>query len=489
MNQLTVNPARKKPAAEPAKASLEDGLVSGQTSLGLAVRGKLIKLNRLAVAFEVYDPAAVLRLSETLDDLKIFLDDRQVYAGRGVICNLFHTAALIVCEVKLDEPGVYVGVNLPNNGSISFLDAYQAFFGKWQNQTIVLPAFKMAVLDLEGYLSDLKLLLEQVEISFAPSAAPSRAEMEAKVFKDLSPVILGSVDAMREKLLAVAAEIEPDLYAAHQVFLQRHLHPLFLCAPFGNRTFYKPLGYPGDYEMMNMIYRNGFEGGSLYARMVHHWLVNQAPSISVRNRVAHMKDKLVAETLRGLRKNRTVRILNLGCGAAREVQEFIAENDFADRVDFTLLDFDAETLNYAKSKIEAVKLRHNRRTKVQYVRISATQLIKESAAPADHFFGGDFDLIYSGGLFDYLSDRVCKQIVGLFYDSLTPGGLVMVANMADKVPFRHMMEFLLDWHLLYRDSKNMATFVPENAPPDSWAVVAEAAAVNLFLEVRKPSDD
>ncbi len=495
MNNLTNSPARKRPAnssavsADSAQEALKDGLVLAQTSLGLELRGKLVRLSRLAVAFEIYDPAAVLRLSETLSDFKIFLDDKKVYFGRGVVSNLFHTSALIVCEVRLDEPGVYVGINMPDNGNVSFLDAYLAFFGKWQNQVKLLPAFKMAVLDLESYLSDLKLLLEQVEISLASSSAHRRAEMEPKVFKDLSPVILRSIDAMREKLLDVAAEIEPEQYAAHQVFMQRHLHPLFLCAPFGHRTFHKPLGYAGDYEMMNMIHRNTLEGGSLYARMVHYWLVNQAPSISVRNRVAHMKGKLVEETLRVLRQNRTVRILNLGCGPAREVQEFIAEHNFSDLVDFTLLDFDAETLGHAKSRLNEIKSRHNRQTKIQFLRLSAAQLIKESSVPSHDFLGGGFDLIYCGGLFDYLSDRVCKQIVGLFYNCLAPEGLVMVANMADKVPFRHMMEFLLDWHLIYRDSKCMATFVPENAPPDSWAVVTEAVTVNLFLEVRKPRND
>ncbi len=494
MNKLTKNPETKTPAATNVESkdfgsgALKDGLVICQTSLGVELRGKLIKLNRLVVAFEIYDPSAVLRLSETLSDLKIFLDDKQVYSGRGVISNLLQTAALIVCEVKLDEPGVYVGINMPFNGNISFLDAYKTFFGKWQSQAKVLPEFKMAVLDLESYLSDLKLLLEQVEISIVAHPSRSRAEIEPKIFQDLSPVILRSIDAMRERLLDIASKINPELYTAHQVFMQRHLHPLFLCAPFGHRTYYKPLGYAGDYEMMNMIHRNAFEGGSLYARMVHYWLVNQAPSISVRNRVAHMKNKLVEETLRVLRQKRAVRILNLGCGPAREVQEFISEYDFSDRVDFTLLDFDAETLNHVTSKLNEIKSRRKRSTTIQFLRTSATQLIKDSLLPSHSFLGGDFDLIYCGGLFDYLPDRVCKQIVGLFYDCLAPGGLVVVANMADKVPFRHMLEFLLDWHLIYRDRQCMATFVPDNAPSDSWSVITEPVAVNLFLEVRKPQN-
>jgi extracellular factor (EF) 3-hydroxypalmitic acid methyl ester biosynthesis protein len=86
-----------------------------------------------------------------------------------------------------------------------------------------------------------------------------------------------------------------------------------------------------------------------------------------------------------------------------------------------------------------------------------------------------------------LSERLCKQLVSMFYELLAPGGLVIVANMDDhQKPFRHMVEFLLDWHLLYRNPRSMSAWVPEAAPADSWSLVSEPVAVNMFLEVRKP---
>ena len=147
MNKLTKNPARKTTivakveSKDYANGAPKDGLVLCRTNSGVEVRGKLIKLNRFVVAFEIYDPGTVLRLSETLTDFKIFLDDKEVYSGRGVISNLVQTAALIVCEVKLGEPGVHVGINMPFNGNVSFMDAYHTFFGKWQNQAKVLRQY------------------------------------------------------------------------------------------------------------------------------------------------------------------------------------------------------------------------------------------------------------------------------------------------------------------------------------------------------------
>jgi extracellular factor (EF) 3-hydroxypalmitic acid methyl ester biosynthesis protein len=69
---------------------------------------------------------------------------------------------------------------------------------------------------------------------------------------------------------------------------------------------------------------------------------------------------------------------------------------------------------------------------------------------------------------------------------LQPGGLVLVANMNDSKPFRNFIEFLLDWHLIYRDSLQVRRFAADT-PANEACVIAEPTAVNLFLEVRKQS--
>src|SRR5438876_8063021 len=125
--------------------------------------------------------------------------------------------------------------------------------------------------------------------------------------------------------------------------MRRHLHPLVLCAPFPHRTFYKPLGYAGDYEMVNMIARDGHDGGSLYAKIVNCWFLKQAPSEAHRNRLRYLENKLLEETLRVIRAERQPRICNLACGPAVEVQRFLGEQTISDQAHFTLIDFNDET--------------------------------------------------------------------------------------------------------------------------------------------------
>src|SRR6185436_20569919 len=135
-------------------------------------------------------------------------------------------------------------------------------------------------------------------------------------------------------------------------------------------------GYAGDYEMMNMIYRNQPEGGSLYEKLIHKLLVSQWPAQSVRNRFVHLKENIVQETARVARAGRRARILNIGCGPAQEIQEFLKETHLSDQADFTLLDFNEETLDHTNTRLAESKHRFGRRAGIETRRISVQQLIK-----------------------------------------------------------------------------------------------------------------
>jgi extracellular factor (EF) 3-hydroxypalmitic acid methyl ester biosynthesis protein len=80
--------------------------------------------------------------------------------------------------------------------------------------------------------------------------------------------------------------------------------------------------------------------------------------------------------------------------------------------------------------------------------------------------------------------------MNVFYEMLAPGGLLVATNVCDAMnesrPFRHSMEYILDWHLIYRNGAEISAFAPTAAPPDTCAILAEDTSVNVFIEVRKP---
>ncbi|HYG36415.1 MAG TPA: class I SAM-dependent methyltransferase, partial [Clostridia bacterium] len=196
---------------------------------------------------------------------------------------------------------------------------------------------------------------------------------------------------------------------------------------------------------------------------------------------------LETETLRCLRLSRPSRMLSMACGPSQEVQRFLSETALSDKARFTLLDFNQETLQYARSSIDAIKSQHARHTSIEYVRKSVQQVLKESSRTSQSM-DKQFDFVYCAGLFDYLSEPVCQRLMNLMYEWIAPGGLLVATNVESTNPLRHGMEHLLDWHLIYRTAADMRRLIPTQALPEEARVLSDSTGVNLFLEVRKPAN-
>jgi extracellular factor (EF) 3-hydroxypalmitic acid methyl ester biosynthesis protein len=457
-----------------------------KTHDGVETCGPILRLARYAVAFEFCNPAVVLRTSEVLDKFKILIDGRMIYSGRAVVGGLIDAGARIICEVKLDDLGAETDFSLQPAGAAPDVEqSYARFFRQWQKHYRISQEFKVQVTDIQAFLVATRQWLEQVEFDLGTSRDSRRPEQKFEALETVARRVISAFNAQHERFEELAYAIPEEHYGAHQEFVRRQWQHLFLCSPFGQRTFYKPLGYAGDYEMMNMIHRHQPEGGSLYEKLIHFLLVSQWPAQSVRNRVAHFKNHLLQETARVVRSGRRARVLNVGCGPAREVQDFVKETPLANEVDFTLLDFNEETLDYARGQINQAKNQFSQQTRVETRRVSVHQLLRQNAHQEHFATRPGYDLIYCGGLFDYLSEPACQSLVNLFYDWLRPGGTVIVANMNDSKPFRNFIEFVLDWQLIYRDSGKMLALAPERVR-DAARVITEPTSVNLFLHLVKP---
>jgi extracellular factor (EF) 3-hydroxypalmitic acid methyl ester biosynthesis protein len=391
-----------------------------------------------------------------------------------------------MCEAKLDEKGVRSAL-LPAAEHLSAARVgLEAEFLAWQQRFHVSPELKLMVADVESYLEGLREWLEQIEFGQAATRENGASEARTQeVVAAVAPRVISAFNLQHERFEEIVDSAPAELRPLYQAYTGRHWQKLFLGCPFGHRTFFKPLGYAGDYEMMNMIHRNQPEGKTLYDRLIHFLLVSQWPALSVRNRIAHLKEQLLQETARVARQRKRCRVLNIGCGPAREVMDLLEENAVTDHADFVFADFNEETLNFVSQRFEEIRRSFGRQAKLETWKTSVFQLLKRGVNTEKARLREGFDVIYCAGLFDYLTDETCRSLVSLFYESIRPGGLVMVANMKDEKPFRNFIESVLDWHLIYRDTLKLESFAPERALEHS-RVEAEPVAVNLFLHSRRP---
>ena len=464
--------------------TLKQSLVSFRTQ-AVDRCGSLQRLGRASATFDLFDTTCVLSTSEVLEEFRIHSGETLTYAGRAIVTDLVNSGHRVVCEVKLDESGSRppLAETLEDQAEVARL--FDREFLEWQRSFHVVPQLKQVVADVESFLMDVRAWLERIEFGFSAekNGKNRTGAQEQAILQGVEHRFMTTFNVHLEKFEEIVCAVPKEFRPMHHAYAGQRWQRLFLGSPFGHRTYHKPLGYAGDYEMMNMIHRNRPEGSSLYDKLIHLLLVSGWPAVSVRNRITHLQEHLFHEIARVARAGRRCRILNVGCGPAREVQNLLQQSAVIDHADFTFIDFNEETLTHVRNRFEELKRQHGRQAQLETRRVSVFQLLKRGTCAGRDGPATSFDVIYCAGLFDYLADETCRSVVDLFYHSLKPGGLVLVANMKDEKPFRNFIESVLDWHLIYRDARKMKTLAPPDAA-DRSRVEAEAVAVNLFLHVR-----
>lgn len=460
-----------------------------RNSQGAEVRGTLHRLTRYLAVFEVYNPYSIVQLSEVLNDFRLMMNERVVYSGRAVIANLVNTGIMLICEASLSDEGwIDIDILTPRQNKDRLLADFAEFLQETEKIYRVIPEFKLVVADMHTLLTDLRRWMEQVELGVRSLPTGDRLEAERETLKQLESPIFPAVAPLLERFETTSGAIQQEQQPVHRSYIKRQLHPLVLCSPFIYRTFQKPLGYAGDYEMVSMMLRDPYEGGTMFAKMLNRLFLDTAPVVAHRNRIVYLIERLEEETKRASSQGKVARIFNLGCGPAQEVQNFLSKCDVSDNADFLLLDFNDETLANTTRVLEDLRTRHRRRTGLRLVKRSVHQILKESSKAGAGFETGSYDFVYCAGLFDYLSDRICRRLLEVFYDLLAPGGLLVATNVDISNPSRNWMEYVLEWHLVYRNSEQFLKLAPDRAPPGACTVKADVTGVNIFLEVRKPAN-
>lgn len=458
--------------------------VSWHTADGLELKGRVLHLSAHSASFELNHPDVSLRVSEVLAPFRVVAGGVLAYTGRAVLREVVNTGSGLMCDASLEgglDSGVFGAIGDP-----ALLPArFRTFIKSWQATCKILTPYKLAVADLQSFLTRLRLWLEQVELGIRAAPSGDRFELEQNALERLGKEIVPIIDRFFEQFETITPEITPDMLPVHRAYLQQHLHPLVLCSPFAYRTYSKPLGYAGDYEMVNMMTRSPFEGGTVFAKLVNLWFLEQPPAQAHRNRVGMLERVVAEEVGRCAASGRTARVLNLGCGPAVEIQRFLAGVEWSNSARFELLDFNDEALSHSRKVLESIKARFGRNTALNFVKTPVTQLLKQAARSVERPADQQYDLIYCAGLFDYLADSLCQRLMTLLYDWLAPEGLLLATNVHPSNPLRHGMEQLLEWHLIYRDSASLRAIRPSQVPADDASIRSEMTGVNVFLEVRK----
>lgn len=257
--------------------------------------------------------------------------------------------------------------------------------------------------------------------------------------------------------------------------LRRHrLYPVLLEDPFVRHSAIRPRGYPGDAELLDYIYGSGnvlpkVEGASEMGRRLYEYDRSTPAPSAVRNRLR----MAAAEVDRLARTGQRPHILNIACGHLREAQ-LLESLQTGSLGRFAALDQDPVSLDLVR--------REWGQCGVEAHECDARMLLRNGIAAL-----GQFDFIYSLGLFDYLSDNAARRLLATTVDMLRPGGKVWIANFVEDLWSAAYMEAVMDWWLTYRSEDRLNALADRIAPGKvaSRRTFCEPERNVAFLEITR----
>ncbi len=443
----------------------------------LACQVEDLSLSGVALSIPKHALESTLALvGDRLEKLDVFCSSGRIYSGGASIRRISERPASLVLGLEVDARGVDLAELHRTGTRLGFAERMEAV-----EQDVdggVSSEFKSYVADLRTYLEGMAEFLDKEESLLDNLDRFSREQALAAYLQECAPRIVRRLNAASARLAELVRDLPEHAHQSYRRYYKRQLLHLMCRAPIFKRASSKPLGYAGDYEVMNMLYRDSAEGGSLFAQAVNSYAAQEPAARAVVNRLDYLAEKIHnAIDARG-----KVRLASIGCGPAEELAKLLQyEPELGASIEIALIDQEERVITYCEKRL--APLVRSTGVKIHFIRESIRRLLATRRL-SDAL--GERDLIYSAGLFDYLDVRTFQALLGALYDAIRVGGQLVIGNYSMHNESRYFMEYCLDWYLIHRDEAELVRLSESLTPSPSRIVVdSEPLGVNIFLNVWK----
>ena len=229
--------------------------------------------------------------------------------------------------------------------------------------------------------------------------------------------------------------------------------------------YVKPYGYPGDFTLIDKIYRFDVNQDTQYKNW-DLFFQNQPGAFAVRNR----KEFFIEYCRNLVLRKENAKVLILGSGPASDVFEFLTNFSRGNNINIDLIDFDQSAINFSMEKNKKFN------GQVSYNKVNALRYNSYKL----------YDLIWSAGLFDYFKDKHFTFLIRKYINCLTEDGEMVISNFSTKNPTKRLMEVLSDWYLNLRTESDLYRIASDaNINKELVSIDKEPLGINLFLKIRK----
>lgn len=215
-------------------------------------------------------------------------------------------------------------------------------------------------------------------------------------------------------------------------------------APFVSRLYDWPNGYQGDYETIEYLFRGkNMAPVNTVAYYCEEYALHSNIAQQHRNKINYHSHLVLDTIINNQNRKEIPKVLLISCGSAKGIQ--MIQNSLKNfKFKLILNDTDQNALDFAKEKLTVINDR------CEYVNGYIGVTMKEVE---EH---GPYDLIISGGLFDYLKDKHIRKIIKkLYFGPLNKEGIFYFTNIATGNPYRPWLEYLANWLIIERSDEDI----------------------------------
>jgi hypothetical protein len=282
---------------------------------------------------------------------------------------------------------------------------------------------------------------------------------------------------------AIGVERPEQLNAAKRL-TETVLTPLLVDGLVWRHAYQKPRGYPGDFELMNIMYEKTRVGETIYGRLTHVLGCEERLASTLEARRDYLTAFLASHLRSGeVESRQAVRIANLGSGPARELSELMKIRPRAQRLVVTLIDQDAAALDYAQRALLEASKGWPGSLELRLRHIAFADLLRNDQLLAEL---GNQDLFYSAGFFDYLPQSIAASLLEQMWRLVGKRGCLLVGNAAELDEAAWVPEFVLDWHMTYRNEGHLRQLCDGIRDASTLRIESDRTETWHFLSLQRP---
>jgi CheY-like chemotaxis protein len=253
----------------------------------------------------------------------------------------------------------------------------------------------------------------------------------------------------------------------------------FYKSPIIKMAYDRPRGYPGDFELFEIIYNNKpVAEDKTFGFYCDRFFLNNAYAKAARARKNKMKN--ILQDFMENSNLATIKLLNVACGPSREIRELVADpllmsEISTKRIIFTGLDNDKDSLKFSKSTLS--DLPSNIETR--FLHENVLDIFRK-----DKYYDliGTQDIIYILGLTEYLPDRIFKRLLRFLYKLLNENGMLVVTYKDKDITFPSLgPDWISDWDFIKRGKDDLIKAAKEVGVDEQCVKIEREGTETIFF--------